>query len=124
MTRNNVIDAASHKAAPQKQKSKRRAEEGNPALVDRFVIRLPDGLRDQIKALSEQNHRSMNAEIIMVLEKHIRQKFLQQMQEANPSALGEDTAADGSQPGVEDELSRRLEALPPGKKEALLELLG
>lgn len=39
-----------------------------PALVEKFVIRLPNGLREQIKALSEQNRRSMNSEIIMVLE--------------------------------------------------------
>ena len=40
-----------------------------PSLVEKFVIRLPNGLREQIKALSEQNRRSMNSEIIMVLEK-------------------------------------------------------
>jgi len=44
-----------------------------PSLVEKFVIRLPNGLREQIKALSEQNRRSMNSEIIMVLEKHIQQ---------------------------------------------------
>jgi len=43
-----------------------------PSLVEKFVIRLPNGLREQIKALSEQNRRSMNSEIIMGLEKHIQ----------------------------------------------------
>lgn len=45
----------------------------SPSLVEKFVIRLPQGLREQIKTLSEQNRRSMNSEIIMVLEKHIEQ---------------------------------------------------
>lgn len=97
----------------------------SPSLVDRFVIRLPNGLRDQIRALSEQNRRSMNSEIIMVLENHIRQKFVRQMQDANPG-LTPGSDRDDSQPrhAVENELTRRLEALPPEKKEALLELLG
>lgn len=113
MTQHNVIDAAVHKAAIRKHKE--RLEERSPALVDRFVLRLPKGLREQIRALSEQNHRSMNAEIIMVLEQHVRQKFLHQMQEAQETPR--------PTPRLEDELTRRLEALPPGKKEALLELL-
>jgi hypothetical protein len=40
-----------------------------PSLVEKFVIRLPNGLREQIKALSEQNRRSMNSEIIMFFGK-------------------------------------------------------
>jgi hypothetical protein len=90
-----------------------------PALVEKFVIRLPSGLRDQIRQLSEQNRRSMNSEIIMVLENHIRQKFMDQMAAVNP----EGTFAPG-QRRTEADLNRMLESLPPGKKEALLELLG
>ena len=44
-----------------------------PALIEKFVVRLPKGLRKKIKHLSEQNRRSMNSEIIMVLEQHIQQ---------------------------------------------------
>ncbi|MDX0581962.1 Arc family DNA-binding protein [Sinorhizobium medicae] len=36
---------------------------------DKYVLRLPDGLRDRIKAYAERNGRSMNAEIIRVLER-------------------------------------------------------
>jgi hypothetical protein len=95
------------------------ADDRTPALVEKFVIRLPNGLRDQIRSLSEQNRRSMNSEIIMVLENHIRQKFMDQMSAANPEGQ--------FRPGernTEQELSRRLENLPAEKKEALLELLG
>jgi hypothetical protein len=99
----------------------------NPAVVEKFVIRLPNGLRDRIRSLSEQNRRSMNSEIIMVLENHIRQTFMDQMIDANPD--------DGFVPGDRDhqvanlhdmqtELAKRLEKLSLEKKEALLELLG
>ena len=90
-----------------------------PAIIEKFVIRLPNGLRDQIRSLSEQNRRSMNSEIIMVLENHTRQRYMDQMAAANPDAV--------FKPGernTESELSRRLENLPVEKKEALLELLG
>lgn len=95
------------------------ADGRTPALVEKFVIRLPNGLRDQIRSLSEQNRRSMNSEIIMVLENHIRQKFMDQMSAANPEA-----SFRSGERNTELELSRRLENLPAEKKEALLELLG
>lgn len=37
---------------------------------DRFIIRLPDGMRDRIRAAAEANGRSMNAEVVSVLEQH------------------------------------------------------
>lgn len=40
----------------------------NRALNDKFMLRLPDGMRDRIKAAAEHNNRSMNAEIVMALE--------------------------------------------------------
>ncbi len=91
----------------------------SPALIEKFVIRLPNGLRDQIRALSEQNRRSMNSEIIMVLEHHIRQQFMDHMAEANPDG---DFAP--GQRKTEAELNKMLESLPAQKKEALLNLLG
>lgn len=89
-----------------------------PAMVEKFVIRLPNGLRDQIRQLSEQNRRSMNSEIIMVLENHIRQQFMDQIAAANP-----DSTFTPGQRHTEVELNRMLENLPTEKKEALLELL-
>lgn len=35
-----------------------------------FILRLPDGLRDIIKDTARRNKRSMNSEIIAVLESH------------------------------------------------------
>ncbi|NTG12337.1 Arc family DNA-binding protein [Agrobacterium rhizogenes] len=39
---------------------------------DQFSLRLPDGMRDRIKDIAMQNHRSINSEIVTMLEKHIR----------------------------------------------------
>ena len=33
-------------------------------IADKFVVRLPDGLRDRINVAAEENHRSMNGEIL------------------------------------------------------------
>lgn len=35
---------------------------------DKFLVRLPDGMRDSLKAAAESNNRSMNAEIVSRLE--------------------------------------------------------
>lgn len=37
--------------------------------AERFQVRLPPGLRDRIKAYAEQHGRSMNSEIVRVLER-------------------------------------------------------
>jgi hypothetical protein len=38
-------------------------------LVDKFMLRLPDGMRGRIAVAAMQSNRSMNAEIIEALEK-------------------------------------------------------
>jgi Arc-like DNA binding domain len=38
-------------------------------LADKFILRLPDGMRDRIAAASKLNKRSMNAEIVERIEK-------------------------------------------------------
>lgn len=37
--------------------------------ADKFVLRLPDGLRERIKVYAEEHGRSMNAEIVRILER-------------------------------------------------------
>lgn len=39
---------------------------------DRFMLRLPDGMRDRLKAEAAHNGRSMNAEIIHRLEETLK----------------------------------------------------
>ena len=36
--------------------------------ADKFVVRLPQGMRDRIADVAKQHHRSMNSEIIARLE--------------------------------------------------------
>lgn len=36
---------------------------------DKFMLRLPEGMRDRIRAEGDKNGRSMNAEIVQVLER-------------------------------------------------------
>ena len=38
-------------------------------LADKFMLRMPDGMRDRLKAAAKENGRSMNAEIIARLER-------------------------------------------------------
>lgn len=42
---------------------------GKSRTAEKFVARLPDGMRSRIEALATENHRSMNAEIIRRLER-------------------------------------------------------
>lgn len=44
-------------------------------LAERFQIRLPAGLRDRIKSYAEQHGRSMNTEIVRVLEHEFPDPF-------------------------------------------------
>lgn len=42
---------------------------------DKYVLRLPDGLRDRIKTYAEKHGRSMNAEIVRVLQREYPAPF-------------------------------------------------
>lgn len=39
---------------------------------DQYVVRLPDGMRDKIKAMAKANRRSMNAEIVFALDERMQ----------------------------------------------------
>lgn len=54
---------------------------------DKFVIRLPDGLRPQIAATARNNQRSMNGEIITRLQRSLTQDQLRDEQEKIISVL-------------------------------------
>ena len=42
--------------------------------ADKFVVRLPDGMRDRIADVARHHHRSMNSEIIARLEQSMQQE--------------------------------------------------
>lgn len=45
--------------------------------ADKYMLRLPDGWRDKIKAEAQKGHRSMNAEIVAAIETAMRIKGVQ-----------------------------------------------
>jgi len=51
---------------------------------DKFVVRLPDGLRPEIAAVARNNHRSMNGEIIFRLQQSL---ILEQIQREQSSLI-------------------------------------
>ena len=73
------------------------------SLTDKFMLRLPDGMRDRIKAAAEANNRSMNSEILAVLEEKYPQPF-----------------ADLSGLQIVYHLSRLLEQASPEQRDQLL----
>ncbi len=37
--------------------------------ANKFIVRLPDGMRDRIKEIAAENQRSMNAELVYQLKR-------------------------------------------------------
>ncbi len=77
---------------------------------NKFVIRLPAGLRKKILQISRRHSRSMNSEIVLLLGRYFEEQ------------LGDSAGNDG-QEALESRLLRKLEGLPAEKREALLALL-
>lgn len=50
--------------------------------AEKFLVRLPDGLREQIKATADENLRSMNSEIVF----RLAQSYQSQMKKADAAA--------------------------------------
>lgn len=42
-----------------------------PQTEDKYVVRFPEGMRDELKALAAENGRSLNAEIVLRLRESI-----------------------------------------------------
>lgn len=59
--------------------------------ADKFVVRLPDGMREKIAEVARTHHRSMNSEIIARLE----ESLIQEDKENNPAMIVDD---EGGQP--------------------------
>lgn len=47
------------------------AQATNSRNADKFVVRLPDGMREEIKESARASHRSMNSQVIDTLEMHL-----------------------------------------------------
>ena len=84
--------------------------------ADKFVVRLPDGMRERIADVARNHHRSMNSEIIARLE----QSMLQE------SALCDDLNMRLDSPDLslhERELLQRFRQLSRRQQNALVALI-
>jgi len=84
--------------------------------ADKFVVRLPDGMRERIAEVARNHHRSMNSEIIARLEQSLVQE----------GALGDEPQLRMDSPELslhERELLKSFRALDPRKQSALVALI-
>jgi hypothetical protein len=45
------------------------SNESPSRLLDKIIIRVPNGMRDRIKRVADSNNRSVNAELLVLLER-------------------------------------------------------
>ncbi|MDH0749296.1 Arc family DNA-binding protein [Pseudomonas sp. GD03842] len=84
--------------------------------ADKFVVRLPEGMRERIAEVSKDNHRSMNSEIIARLEQSLIQE----------GALGDEAKLRLDSPELslhERELLQRFRQLAHRQQNALVSLI-
>jgi len=84
--------------------------------ADKFVVRLPDGMRERIAEVARNHHRSMNSEIIARLEQSLLQE----------GALGDDLNMRLDSPELslhERELLLRFRHLGHRQQNALIALI-
>ena len=67
--------------------------ERTPQVADKYVVRLPDGMRDKITELAKANNRSMNAEIVLMLQQAIEARSMATVPGIDVDALAEALAA-------------------------------
>lgn len=48
-------------------------------LLDKFIIRMPEGMRQRMEALASQNRKTMNAEFIRAIENHLENQLRQRL---------------------------------------------
>ncbi|MBB2496490.1 Arc family DNA-binding protein [Aquipseudomonas ullengensis] len=84
--------------------------------ADKFVVRLPDGMRERISDVARNHHRSMNSEIIARLEQSLVQE----------DSLGDDLELRLDSPELslhERELLQRFRQLSRRQQNALVALI-
>nr|WP_278515371.1 Arc family DNA-binding protein [Brucella anthropi] len=74
---------------------------------EQIMIRVPDGMRDALKAVADENNRSMNAEIVARLE----QSFEHQVEAEASSALTDAKTALDTEKAVNTALRANFEIL-------------
>lgn len=85
---------------------------GGSRNADKFVVRLPDGMRERIAEIAKNNHRSMNSEVIFRLGESIAAD--------DPAVAGIESDQLSNE---EKELVASARKLPAWKRKALLTLM-
>ncbi|MNZ88220.1 Arc-like DNA binding domain protein [compost metagenome] len=85
--------------------------------ADKFVVRLPEGMRSRIAEVARHYHRSMNSEIIARLEKTLAA-------EGSLPETSDRAPAQGDLHPHEHQLLLRFRQLPQPQQSALIALLG
>lgn len=89
----------------------------NRSLNDKFMLRLPDGMRERIRIAADRSGRSMNAEILAALEEKFPMPNVAEGLMIVQSYLEMLSAADDASPDFRslkaqvDELNRRVSIL-------------
>ena len=84
--------------------------------ADKFVVRLPGGMRDHIAEVARQHRRSMNSEIISRLEQSL-------LRDGTLDALREAEGGSAQLLPHESELLARFRQLPRHQQNALVTLI-
>lgn len=77
-----------------------------PRNADQFPVRMPPGMRDRIKAAAAANHRSMNSEIVSILERVFPAPEMTagaKASETSPAVIEQNAARQGGLPITKDE---------------------
>lgn len=98
------------------------------AEVEKFVVRLPGGMRQEIAEVARRSRRSMNSEIVARLERSLAESdVIETISEHPPVSAPQLRAIEGSrvQAGNEAEqhLLQAFRKLDQSKRDALLRLL-
>ncbi len=75
-------------------------------LKEQFMLRMPEGMRDRIKAAADANNRSMNSEILSLLEERYPEPLPGEHLEEHLINLAEAIARDENPETRQDKLER------------------
>ncbi|MCD5972582.1 Arc family DNA-binding protein [Pseudomonas sp. CDFA 550] len=70
-----ALNCAAHKASVMMEKAmlNKEIECISDGKEEKFVVRLPTGMRTRVRKIAKANHRSMNAEIVNRIDSSLRQ---------------------------------------------------
>ncbi|MEE4250774.1 MAG: Arc family DNA-binding protein [Alcanivoracaceae bacterium] len=99
------------------------------AEVEKFVVRLPGGMRQEIAEVARRSRRSMNSEIVARLERSLAEsEVIETVSENPPVAAPQLRSVDGARAQISNEAEQHLlyafRRLDQSKRDALLKLLG